>query len=835
MASNKTSRPVSALLTIPALAGSRRSPLAYNSASAFSTQVIRNRPVIADSRKRPLRYSYVSDSANRLDTGSYITLVEIDWDAGTEYYSFESIRGQSTYYEDLVTGISTINREVALLGGAMSASTVTVKLYNRDRVFSIKWATVPIKGRVLRVKYVNIADGLSSAIILFSGRITDYSLSNIEFSLKAIDTKYEEIFMNTVGQSIPVIDGTHFDTLISGSATVLVPVVLGYIGISDSIVLSFPALGTATGDSVAYLVETTDAPGTVFSYVTGAQPQGVSGVNTGAKLESFYNYGLNYEYGNLSLVSSVVTRTTKVYNGHTYAVATFPSEQRDVIRPNEMEITGYVNGLLDGDGVTQIFNPVRAIEFLLESYTSIAASDFDSGLQDIAKAAATSQGYDVLGINFWDGAEFYISALRMAITDLNLKWQDVIERLCESFGMQLYTTREGKLAVFILNPNADPAPDLTVTDENDILLNSMVITSNPTTTSILQYKHDYRYTAGQRGDPAGTGQLFLKNPEYVIPGERTQLGNFDTRTPVNLWYHGSEIRGVDVARAYADYYRSGSQLIEFDLPIQFFRKVELNRYIGITHWQGVSSTGGYDNVTARIYGIETIVTPTSAHIHVKCFKRPAFTRVVDSFNRANSTSLGNGWMKSESIDNTIQIKTNLLKLNIPSSNARAIAMRTEPFNANQLARMESVTTSNDHTIGGIFVRGSGTYDNFTGYALLLSPALHSGRPFIVRFFAEDISHLGTTLVSSSLVAASSWSLTDKYELRIETIDDDIVRLSLYSYSEISRQCGLLLSYDDDISFFRINSGAPGVICLSDALGFSFPRNQIWCEFDAQDF
>ncbi len=775
---------------------------------------IRSRPAISTFRNRPVPYNG-GLAVDRADTGQHIALVEIDWDTGTEYYSFTGIRSPNAFYDDLVTSIDPINREVALIGGSLSASTATLKLYNRNRTFSKKWNNTPIRGRAVRIKLVSIPLGLASAITLFAGKITSYQLSNVEFSITATDTKFDEIFNNTVGQTIPIINGLNFPTLIAGSPAVLVPVVVGYIGPSDP-------LAVVHGEAVSYLVETTDSPGTAFVYITGAQPQGVFGVNTGAGVETFYTYGV---------LNGAGTRTTRAYNSRTYDVVTFTTEQRDGTRPNEMEITAYVNGLLDNDAVTQIFNPVRALEFILENYTTILATDFDTILESAAIALATTLGYDVNGISTPLYSPATISSLRMAITDLNLKWSDVMEKICESFGMQLYTTREGKLAVFILTADADPAPLFSVSDSTDIMSGSMVISSNPNIASVLQYQHSFRYTAGQRGDPAGAGQLFLRNPDYTIPGEKKNIGNFDSRVPVSLWYHGSEIRSVDVARCYADYYRSGAQLIEFDLPISFFRQAELNRYIGITHWQGVSSSGVYNNVTARIYGIQTIVAPTTAHLHLKCFKRTMATRVKDWFQRADSTNLGSGWTKSESTAGTIQIVSNQLRLNTPSYHANAIALRTETFGNNQLARMQFIGESTSGgpssktIIGGIIVRGSGAYNTLTGYVLAYDQSLSK------LTLSAFVSGSGTLLATSS---AAQTAIGSKYELRVSGQYTDVggTVIQVFAYDEASLYCGNIITVNDAANI--VVSGAPGIF-LNGAGGAVFPWWQTWIEFDATDF
>lgn len=761
----------------------------------------RVRPVRDPNRKRPLPYL---GAVLREDSAEYIALVEIDWAAATEYYSFTSVRSPSYDYLPYVTKVSPIRRSVALIGGAMSIGQVRVTMVNSptggDRVFSKKLASASWRGIKLRVKMVNIAEGYSSALTLFEGRLTRYEISSGTITFEARNSVYEEIFNAKLSQTVPVINRFNFTGLPTGQAPVLAPLVFGR--------LFDPWASTPenTGTCPAFLVDTS---GGSYVYVVGARP-----LSTQSLTPTFYNYN----------ASVAGTLSTAAYNGNTYATVTFGSDKRDTTRPDEMEITAFLNGINEDDvaATVPILNPVRMLEYLLDTYTSLSSSDFDSTLQTTAKNTAASQGYA-------DDFSGWMSATGGVIFDINMSWREVIEKFCESCAMQFYMTRDGDLATFVDTDDADPTADFSVDDETDILADPPLrITSNDNVASVIQYNHAFRWTFGRRGDPL-PGQYFERQPDYRIPGEKARIGGYDVRKSIALWYVRHAIPAAEVARVYADYFRSQSEWIEFNLPIRWFRWADLNRYVSITHWQGISAAGGYSSVTARIVGIEIDVQPRSAEIQLRCFKKPTFTAGSDTFTASDGNSIGSSWTESEDAATNLQILSNQMRMLLVAGAGatNAIALRTETFGDNHLARAKlasNVGGASTATFGGLCVRGSGTRSSFTGYVAIVRTGV-SGVIELRKFSAAALS-AGTLLQSATLIGdGARFADGDTLEIRA-----DGTSIEVWNYSQVASRNGRILQATDS----DITSGTPGFVFRSDGNG-GVQATFDWDDFTARDF
>ena len=161
----------------------------------------RRNPRRYDSRESPLPYR---GPVVREDSGEYTALVEIDWDAGTEYYAFTSVRSPSVEYLPYVESISPIRREISLTGG-LSSGQCTVELVNspigQDRYFSKKLASVDVRGRKFRVKIVNISEGYSAAMPVFEGKIISWEISGGLFKGREQDNRLEEIFQSLLWET----------------------------------------------------------------------------------------------------------------------------------------------------------------------------------------------------------------------------------------------------------------------------------------------------------------------------------------------------------------------------------------------------------------------------------------------------------------------------------------------------------------------------------------------------------------------------------------------------------------------------------------------------------
>lgn len=744
----------------------------------------------------------------REDSGQQVALVEIDWDAGTEYYSFTSVRSPSIDYLPYVTKVSPIKRQVSVYGGGLSLGTTTINLANTDRYFSQKLATASARGRKIRVKFVDLALGLSSAVVLFAGQITRWQLSAGELSLEARDTRFDELFYAKVSQTIPMVTKDLFPRMPDGQAPVLVPVIFGRIG--------FPWANSVSGALTAYLVDTSaTSKGALYDYAYVICIRETAHANGIPVTTAF-------RYGGATSGTSTFAGAPLTYGSYSVYVVTFSVDQRDTTRPDEPEITVNADGITETDNSSAppILNPVRALEHFIDNYTSLDLADFDTDLQTTAKAVA------VLNVYTSDnGPSIAQASLGAAIADSEMTFRDVIEQFCESFAMTFFMTREGKLATFVQPFLSDPSPSFTVDDETDILKGSFSVRSNDEVASVLQFNHSFRWSFARRGDFV-PGQYFERQPDYRIPGEKARLGNQDSRQSISMRFTRRTTAALNAARAFAEYYRSDAQWIDFDLPIRFYRHVELNRYVGVTHWQGIAASGGYANVTARIIGVDIYVQPRSARIHLRAFRRASATIVFDDFARADSNSLGGNYTESENNATALTIAGNKCVLNsvaFPSTQYVGVAIRTETFGNNQLVSVRSLVTDLDYPSFGIGVRLSGTYTSLNGYAYVRE--MHTRGSRLYKFVNANLeTGAGVTqLASYGLTTANLDNDDTVFELRVEGTS-----LEVWLFSNTPDNSGKIMSASDSAHA----SGGIGILNYSDIYGSGTTSLK---DFYARDF
>lgn len=767
----------------------------------------RQGPLPHPQRKGPLRHIQRKGSLpyrgaiRRGDSGEFIALVEIDWAAGTEYYSFTSVRTPSIDYLPYVLKISPIRRQVSLYGGKMSIGNCRISLVNspmgQDRYFSAKLATVNFRGRKVRVKLVEIGDGLGAALTVFEGRINRWFLSSGELTIDTRDTRIDELLGAKLSQTVPVISATTFSAVPDGQVPILTPLVMGRL---------IDMWATAAGGSaVGFLVDTVGGGGTPYVYLFGARPLSTQGYTP-----VFYKYGS----------STAGTMTTAVYSGTTYGVVKFASDQRDVNRPDEQEITAGINGFTEDDlpASAPILNPVRGLEYLLLTYAGMVSGDFDSGLQTTAKDTAASQGY----------ADDETSAASVGppfgffMADPDATWAEVIEKFCETYALQFFTTRDGKLATYVATDDPDGSADFSIDDESDILDNSMMISSIDAVASVLSVKHMFRWPYGRRGD-LEPGSSFERRPEYVIPGEKTRIGGNDIQKSIHLWYCRSTRRAMEVARAYAEFSKTQAQWITFDLPIRWYRQVELNRLVSITHWQGVTSTPGYAAAVARIIGIEVIIQPRSMALQLTCFRKASFIQGKDSFSGSSLSSSNWSW-----VQDAYSVASNQLRTSNPSTLfTNGAIIRTETFGNNQLARTSYAAASAPgptQGYSGVVVRMTLTDSSgdpvVTGYAAVYDVASNTIKLYkMVTYNLNTGSGTLTLLGENTNVNA----LDKDLEIRV-----DGTSIEVWSIDVFPANNGRIIG---PITDSAISSGKTGHVFK----GYQSGRYTAWKEFVSRDF
>src|SRR3990167_4079198 len=156
----------------------------------------------------------------------HVTLIEIDWDTGTEGYGFERHRTPSLDYQDLVLHVSDIRRVMSPFG-VLNFPSISVELSNRDLYFSKKWHNTPHRGKVLRVKMIAPNDTLSDAVTVFSGAISSATLRSGVLTLQTAANNFEELFASDMSHVLPVLNKGLFPGLPDGQTPTLVPLVYG--------------------------------------------------------------------------------------------------------------------------------------------------------------------------------------------------------------------------------------------------------------------------------------------------------------------------------------------------------------------------------------------------------------------------------------------------------------------------------------------------------------------------------------------------------------------------------------------------------------------------------
>ena len=463
-----------------------------------------------------------------------------------------------------------------------------------------------------------------------------------------------------------------------------------------------------------------------FLYAVGARPilgDFNSWLAQPGKITLVYRFG--------ERVFSKKTTTATTFGNFTIPVIGFAVDQRAASeRGDTPEITFFATGVTDNNiavdaaSVDPIRNPIRAREDFLRYYSSLPESMLDQTSHDAAKILARQQHLADAGT-----AGVAPPALGAVIRDMNSTLLQVLQTFDKSFAMITYQTRTGQLGILVSPIGADPTPTVTVTDESDILRNTLVIDDFQDSATGFNVLYSFRWTHGQQGDP-NPGSQYARRILYDIPGAKRDLkfpNNVGITKDLDLPYCRRTAAALNVIRAYSEYYRPKSQYLTFELPIAFFNQIDIGDYVGITHWQGTSTSGGFNAITARITGITVNPVPENPSITVAAFKRQAGVVVHDNFDRsATSNDLGSSWFESEEAANRLSIisvsayeGSTFNQINglqgFVSSGANYAFWNVTTEN-DQNASIETIhRDGSSNTTWGAGVRMSGLRTGFTGY------------------------------------------------------------------------------------------------------------------------
>jgi hypothetical protein len=177
----------------------------------------------------------------------YGTLIEIDFSTGTRYYSFQGVSSPSAWYKDAVLSVGSINRELPYLGGEYRVADTEIELANVDKEFSKLKADVGFRNRTVRIRFGNLRAGLNQMQSVYTGKITNWTISQGRIRLEVRDASYERFRIDVAGR----LNRIAFPNLPVEQELKLYPIVYGEVS---------SALVSATGALPAYLVDIKTTP-----------------------------------------------------------------------------------------------------------------------------------------------------------------------------------------------------------------------------------------------------------------------------------------------------------------------------------------------------------------------------------------------------------------------------------------------------------------------------------------------------------------------------------------------------------------------------------------------
>ncbi len=493
-----------------------------------------------------------------------ITLVQIELDTGTRYYSFEGISADR-FYEPKVRGIDSIIRQTSWgnqIGFRISGT--VVRLNNADKEFSTLKAQTPFRNRTVNILFGDSGDDITEFTCVFSGKIVDWNLkSNGIVELRVNDAIFDKI-KRKLGGFLDAGD-IGFTNMPSDDQTRLKTIVYGNVN---------SAAFSGTGDIPCYLIDPAVGQANFRYFVARHICKEVTNV---------------YKYGVLLSASAWTA-----FDDGTNQFIDITVDPQDVDRPDEFEVTADVQGTTD-DGTasgTLITNPVDQLDHYLRNYVGAVSGDIDTASVTKAAAAAVDLGY----------------TSAFAIVASSITHETVINRFAESFEIRFFVNRSGKFAItlFFISDIVDPIVLLDITDEEDIVREAFRVEGPKEVASRLQHNFGYNWAKN----------FFSQQPDIIDADEQVNLGD-DLRSNANLWYVRSTSVADNVAIERLFELRESQQTVSFEVPIRLF-DLELNSFMQVTHFLGVATDGkGYRQVAFIIVSLRIFFTGRKMRVTVR--------------------------------------------------------------------------------------------------------------------------------------------------------------------------------------------------------------------------
>lgn len=551
----------------------------------------------------------------------YALLSEFALEAsGTEllriYKSVEGIRTPDADYEQGLLSASPIVRSIGPTSEPYSVGQMQIEEYNIDRQYSILKNGYRFRGRKRYIRFGRIADGLAAARQLFVGSLEDWSINSsarVNFSYK--DAGIDR-FKKPLRETLNTLNSGVFPDLPSGREETLINLIYGEITQGNMI---------GAGPIPCSLIDA-DAGGKWRYLACGAVMKSVD---------------TTFVYGD-SAHGITTTVSTQTYGGRSMTVVDFDSDPRDPDRPNEVEVTILGKGITD-DGTTSgavITNPVEQLRHFLTNYAGWDASELDTDLFDAASAAADANLLAGVSAPYL-GAFLINGALTKRVID-------VLNEMTRSWLLYIWMTTENKVGTFLLSLTeaANPGAPAFAVSNAEVVRNGFRVYGNRDVYSDINYRRVFNWTLERyavtassesgsipitRSFPiAHTSRVFpLPHDDRVFPvaydaGSSTLIDLGDPDTPdaparlVELEFVADPDTATSIATVYGMLASEFVQFCEFELPPEYLLNTgaDLNRYVSITHWQGISGTGGYEDATFRIIRTEATIMPKTKRL--KC-------------------------------------------------------------------------------------------------------------------------------------------------------------------------------------------------------------------------
>jgi hypothetical protein len=559
----------------------------------------------------------------------FTTLTEFALEANGEellriYKSFEGLRTPEIDYEQGLLNAGRVVRSIGPGSEPYSVGAWECEEYNLDGQYSILKYSYRFRGRKRYLRFARIADGLAQARQLFVGSLEDWNIDSrgrVTFQHKdaGID-RFKKTLRETIGSVNPIT----FPDLPSGQAETLINVIYGDMATNGG---NMPGAGPI--------------PCTLIDADAGGKWRYLVAGHVCKQVHTVYKYGV--------VQSSGFTVTTAIYTGITMQVIDFDADPRDADRPNEVEVTVLAKGITDDgtSGGTLIENLVeQAQHFILNYGGSWVSGDFD--------AALWTASVDAADANMLEGVSAPYKGAWCITGDINQRVLDILNEITKSHLHYIWMTTENKIGSFLLTLSiaANPGAPAFEVSEREIVRNSFNVYGNRDVWSSIDYQRIFNYTLEkfavtsngsasipvQRTFPIEHISRTFPLPHtsrtfglaYDAGGTATlELGDEDTPDApgkvVPLKYVADEDTAISIATVNAMLASEHVQFCEFELPAEYLLNAaaDLNRYVGVTHRQGISSTGGYSNAVFRIIKTEAEVMPKKKGLRLTLIKLSA--------------------------------------------------------------------------------------------------------------------------------------------------------------------------------------------------------------------